>query len=190
MASETQIGQLVIDLKIKTEALEKGLETAKQKLENLENENKKIQNSNNQLDASFIAMSASIIASLAKIISAVDEGVQKYISYTNSMQALQKTAKATNNSMTEIESTIKDVNKLKLMDDSDVTAATKNLLTYGFTVKQTGEILKVLQDAAVGNRQASYSLSEAVRVTTERNKNGKFCIIGCSWCSKKYFKNV
>lgn len=29
MASETQIGQLVIDLKIKTEALEKGLETAK-----------------------------------------------------------------------------------------------------------------------------------------------------------------
>ncbi len=167
MASETQIGQLVIDLKIKTEALEKGLETAKQKLENLENENKKIQNSNNQLDASFIAMSASIIASLAKITSAVDEGVQKYISYTNSMQALQKTAKATNNSMTEIESTIEDVNKLKLMDDSDVTAATKNLLTYGFTVKQTGEILKVLQDAAVGNRQANYTLSEAVRVTTE-----------------------
>ena len=33
MASETQIGQLVIDLKIKTEALEKGLETAKQKLD-------------------------------------------------------------------------------------------------------------------------------------------------------------
>lgn len=167
MASETKIGQLVIDLKIKTEALEKGLETAKQKLENLENENKKIQNSNNQLDASFIAMSASIIASLAKITSAVDEGVQKYISYTNSMKALQKTANATNNSMSEIESTIEDVNKLKLMDDSDVTAATKNLLTYGFTVKQTGEILKVLQDAAVGNRQANYTLSEAVRVTTE-----------------------
>ena len=33
MASETQIGQLVIDLKIKTEALEKGLETAKKKSE-------------------------------------------------------------------------------------------------------------------------------------------------------------
>ena len=114
-------------------------------------------------------MSASIIASLAKITSAVDDGVQKYISYTNSMKALQKTAKTTNNSMSEIENTIEDVNKLKLMDDSDVTAATKNLLTYGFTVKQTGEILKVLQDAAVGNRQSNYTLSEAVRVTTERN---------------------
>ena len=134
MAKETQIGQLVIDLKIKTEALEKGLETAKQKLENLENKNKQVQNSNNQLDASFIAMSASIIASLAKITSAVDDGVQKYISYTNSMKALQKTAKTTNNSMSEIENTIEDVNKLKLMDDSDVTAATKNLLTYGLSL--------------------------------------------------------
>lgn len=167
MASETQIGQLVIDLKIKTEALEKGLETAKQKLEKIEQENKKVQSSNSQLDASFIAMSASIIASLAKITSAIEDGVNKYNTYTNSMKALQKTATATNNSMTEIEDTIKDVNQLKLMDDSDVIASTKNLLTYGFTVKQTGEILKVLQDAAVGNRQANYTLSEAVRVTTE-----------------------
>ena len=169
MAKETQIGQLVINLKIKTEALEKGLETAKNKLKQLEDENKKVQSSNSQLDASFIAMSASIVASLVKITSAIDEGVQKYVSYTNSMKALQKTAKATDNSMTDILKTIEDVNKLKLMDDSDVTAATKNLLTYGFTVKQTGEILKVLQDAAVGNRQANYTLSEAVRVTTERN---------------------
>ena len=190
MASETQIGQLVIDLKIKTEALEKGLETAKQKLENLENENKKIQNSNNQLDASFIAMSASIIASLAKITSAVDEGVQKYISYINSMQALQKTAKATNNSMTEIKSTIEDVNKLKLMDDSDVTDATKNLLTYGFTVKQTGEILKVLQDAAVGNRQANYTLSEAVRVTTEGIRMENSVLSDAARGSEKYFEDV
>lgn len=167
MANETQIGQLVIDLKIKTEALEKGLETAKKRLQEIEQQNKQVENINSQLDASFIAMSAGIVASLAKIKSAVDEGVNKYINYTNSMQALQKTAKATNNSMSDIENTIKDVNKLKLMDDSDVTAATKNLLTYGFTVKQTGDILKVLQDAAVGNRQANYSLSEAVRVTTE-----------------------
>ena len=32
VASETQIGKLVIDLQIKTQALEKSLETAKQKL--------------------------------------------------------------------------------------------------------------------------------------------------------------
>ena len=144
-------------------------------------------NSNNQLDASFVAMSAGIVASLAKIKSAVDEGIEKYISYTNSMQALQKTAKATNNSMSDIKDAIKDVNKLKLMDDSDVTSATKNLLTYGFTVEQTSDILKVLQDAAVGNRQANYSLSEAVRVTTERYSYGKFSIVRCSRSAKEYF---
>lgn len=169
MANETQIGQLVIDLKIKTEALERGLETAKQKLQQIESQNSKTQSSNSQLDASFIAMSASIVASLVKIKSAIDDGVDKYNKYVNSMQSLQKTARATNNSMSDVENAIKDINKLKLMDDSDVTAATKNLLTYGFTIEQTSDILKVLQDAAVGNRQASYSLSEAVRVTTERN---------------------
>lgn len=167
MANQTTIGELSINLQLKLEGLEKGLETARTKLQQLENENKKIQSSNNQLDASFIAMSASIVASLVKIKSAVDDGVQKYNSYVNSMSALQKTAKATNNSMTDIKDAIEDVNELKLMDDSDVTAATKNLLTYGFTVDQTKDMLLVLQDAAVGNRQANYSLSEAVRVTTE-----------------------
>lgn len=169
LANETQIGQLVIDLKIKTEALEKGLETAKSKLEQIENQNKQVQSSNNQLDASFIAMSATIVASLVKITSAIDDGVQKYHSYVNSMNALQKTAKATDNSMSDIKNTIEDVNKLKLMDEGDLNASIKNLLLYGYTAEQAADILNVLQDAAVGNRQASYSLSEAVKVTTERN---------------------
>lgn len=167
--NQTQIGELLINLKIKTEAIEKGVETAKQKLEQLENQNEQVQSSNNQLDASFIAMSASIVASLVKITTAVQDGVNKYNSYVNSMNALQKTATATNNSMTDIEDTIEDVNKLKLMDESDLNASIKNLLLYGYTAEQAADILKVLQDAAVGNRQASYSLSEAVRVTTERN---------------------
>lgn len=177
MASEIQIGQLVIDLKIRTEAMEKALETTKQKLEQIESQNKKVQSSNNQLDASFVAMSAGIVASLLKITSAIDDGVKKYNSYVNSMNALQKTAKATNNSMSDIEDTIEDVNNLKLMDESDLNSSIKNLLLYGYTAEQAADILKVLQNAAVGNRQANYSLSEAVRVTTERNQNGKLSIV-------------
>ena len=138
-------------------------------MQEIEKQNEQVKNSNSQLDASFIALSATATMALTKIVSAVEEGVNKYNNYINSMNALKKTAKATNNSMSDIKDSIEDINKLKLMDDSDVTAATKNLLTYGFTVKQTSDILKVLQDAAVGNRQASYTLSEAVRVTTERN---------------------
>lgn len=165
--NQTQIGELLINLKIKTEAIEKGVETAKKKLEELEKQNEQVQSSNNQLDASFVAMSASIIASLVKITSAVQDGVNKYNTYVNSMNALQKTAVSTNNSMSDIENTIEDVNSLKLMDESDLNASIKNLLIYGYTAEQAADILKVLQDAAVGNRQANYSLSEAVRVTTE-----------------------
>lgn len=167
MAKETQIGNLVIDLQIKTAALEKGLNTAKTKLKELEQENEQIKNSNKGVDASFVAMAVGITASLAKIKSAVDDGIQKYNQYTNQMKALQKTSIATGNSFSDVKKAVEDVNSLKLMDESDVTTATKNLLTYGFTVEQAADTLKVLQDAAVGNRQASYSLSEAVRVTTE-----------------------
>ena len=169
LANETQIGQLVIDLKIKTEALEKGLETAKKKLQEIENSNKQVENSNKGLDASFIAMSASIVAALHGIGTAVQDGVNKYNNYKNSMNALKKTANATNNSISDIQNTREDVNKLKLMDESDLNSAIKNLLLYGYTAEQSADILNVLQDAAVGNRQENYSLSEAVRVTTERN---------------------
>lgn len=167
MAKETQIGNLVIDLQIKTAALEKGLNAAKSKLKELEQENEQIKNSNKGVDASFVAMAVGITASLAKIKSAVDDGIQKYNQYANQMKALQKTSIATGNSFGEVKKAVEDVNSLKLMDESDVTTATKNLLTYGFTIEQTSDMLKVLQDAAVGNRQANYTLSEAVRVTTE-----------------------
>ena len=165
--NQTQIGELLINLKIKTEAIEKGVETAKQKLEQLENQNEQVQNSNSKLDASFIALSASAVIALTKITSAVQDGVNKYNSYVNSMNALKKTAEATDNTMSDVENTIEEVNKLKLMDEADLNASIKNLLLYGYTAEQAADILNVLQDAAVGNRQASYSLSEAVRVTTE-----------------------
>lgn len=190
MAKETQIGQLVIDLKIKTEALEKGLETAKQKIQSIEQQNKQLEDSNSDISASFVAMSAAAVTSLISIGSAVQDCVDKYTSYTNNMKALEKTAKSTNNSMLEITEAMEDVNEFKFIDDADLSKSMQNLLKYGFTVEQASEMLKVMQDAAVGNKQEAYSLSEAIRVTTERNKNGKFRIIGCDRSFKKYCSNV
>lgn len=167
MSNETTIGELSINLKMKLEGLEKGLETAKKRLQEIEQQNEQVQNSNNQLDASFIAMSAGIVASLAKIKSAVDEGVDKYNTYTNSMNALQKTAKSTKNSMTNIKNAMEDVNEFKFIDDADLSKSMQNLLRYGFTVEQASEMLKVMQDAAVGNKEPQYELSEAIKVTTD-----------------------
>lgn len=167
MASETTIGELSISLKMKLEGLEKGLETAKKKLESIEKQNEQLKSSNSSLDASFIAMSASIVGSLVKIKSAVDDGVSKYTKYTNSMNALQKTAKATNNSISDIKNAMEDVNEFKFIDDADLSKSMQNLLRYGFTVQQASQLLKVMQDAAVGNREPQYELSEAIKVTTD-----------------------
>ena len=112
-------------------------------------------------------MSTSIVASLVKIKSAIDEGVSKYNTYTNSMQALGKTAKATGNSMTDIKKAMEDVNKFKFIDDADLSKSMQNLLRYGFSIEQASEMLKVMQDAAVGNREPQYELSEALKVTTD-----------------------
>lgn len=167
MAKETKVGELVLDFKVRIEALEKGLETAKKKLKQIEEENKQLKNSNKGLESSFIAMSAVAVASLVKIGNAVKNAVNQYNRYTNSMNALNKTAKATGNTMSDVQNIISDVNEFKLMDEGDLNSSIKNLLNYGFTAQQTSEILNVLQDAAVGNRQECYTLSEAVRVTTE-----------------------
>jgi len=69
--NETVVGELAINLKMKLEGLEKGLDTAKKKLQEIEKQNQQVQSSNKNLDASFIAMSASIMFSLKQITGAV-----------------------------------------------------------------------------------------------------------------------
>ena len=63
---------------------------------------------------------------------------------------------------------MEDINEFKFIDEADLSKSMQNLLRYGFTVEQSSELLKIMQDAAVGNKEPQYELSEAIRVTTER----------------------
>lgn len=170
MANETQIGQLVIDLKIKTEALEKGLETAKNKFKQLEEENKKVQSSNSQLDASFITMSASIIASLTKVSSIIKNSVEEYKEYTQAMSSLENVSQYTGESMDDFS---KIMNKFSnYMTKSDMATTIKNFSLMGMTAKQTEQMMEALTNSAIRNRNANYTVSEAVRVASEGYKQG------------------
>ena len=102
MANETKVGQLVIDLKIKTEALEKGLETAKQKLQEIEQNNTHVENSNKSLDASYLAMSATAVLALGKIVGIIKECIDEYNSYTQAMSSLQNVSEYTGQSMQDL----------------------------------------------------------------------------------------
>ena len=90
-----------------------------------------------------------------------------YNRYEASMNGVAAVATATGNSVAESLQVVKDVTADGLISPSDAAAAVKNLELYGYSAEQAGQMIRIMGDAAVYNRQATYSVSEAVRVTTE-----------------------
>lgn len=90
-----------------------------------------------------------------------------YNQYQASMNGVTAVAQATGNSVSESMQVVRDATANGLISQSDAAAAVKNLEVYGYTAEQAAEMIKIMADAAVYNRQANYSVSEAVRVTTE-----------------------
>jgi len=168
--NETQIGKLVIDLQIKTSSLEKGLETAKKKLQEIEQSNKGVENSNKGLDASFIAMSASIVGSLMKIKGVISDCVEEYKAYTQAMSSLQNVSEYTGQSMSDFSQIM---NKFSVyITKSDLATTIKNFSLMGMTAEQTEQMIESLTKSAIRNRNANYTVSEAVRVASEGYRQG------------------
>lgn len=170
MANETQIGQLVIDLKMRLEGVEKGLETAKKKLQEIEKYNKEVENSNKSLDASYLALSATAIASLIKIGSAIKDAIEEYKSYTQAMSSLQNVSEYTGESMEDFSKIMSKFGSY--MTKSDLATTIKNFSLMGMTVQQTEQMIEALTNSAIRNRNANYTVSEAVRVASEGYRQG------------------
>lgn len=113
MASETQIGKLVIDLQIKTQALEQGLNTAKQKLKEIENSNKSLEDSNKSIDASYVAMSAAAIGALVKINSTIKDCISEYNKYTQAMTGLENIANYTGQDINKLNQIMQKFSKMR-----------------------------------------------------------------------------
>ena len=171
MATETQIGKLVIDLQIKTQALEKGLETAKKKIQEMEESNKNLKNSNESIDASFIAMSATAVLALNKILGVIKDCINEYNSYTQAMSGLQNIADYTGQDMNKLTNIMQKFMKYGLTQ-TDIATAIKNFSLMGYTAEETEQMIMSLTESAISNRQACYSVSEAVRMASEGYKNG------------------
>lgn len=170
MVNETTVGELSINLKMKLEGLEKGLETARKKIQSLEEENKKIENSNKSLDASYLAMSATAVLALGKIVGTIKDCVNEYNSYTQSMSSLQNVSEYTGESMSDLS---KIMNKFgAYMTKSDLATTIKNFSLMGFEAQQTEQMIEALTNSAIRNRNANYSVSEAVRVASEGYRQG------------------
>lgn len=106
-------------------------------------------------------------AVLSGLISTIGSAITAYQELRSAQVGLQTTAKSTGESMSELEKIQKELTQDGLMTDADAAQSIKNLLLYGYSAEQAREMLVRLKDSAAYNRQAHYSLSEAVRVTTE-----------------------
>lgn len=164
-------GKLVIDLQIRTQALEQGLNTAKQKLKEIETSNKSLETSNKSLDASFIAMSATAVIALNQIGNAIKSCVNEYNSYTQAMSGLQNIADYTGQDMSKLTEIMQKFMKYGLTQ-TDIATAIKNFSLMGYTAEETEQMIMALTESAISNRQACYSVSEAVRMASEGYKNG------------------
>lgn len=170
MANETQIGQLVIDLKMRLEGVEKGLETTKKKLKEIESSNKEVENSNKSLESSYLAMSAVAIGSFAGIVRAIKDGIEEYKSYTQAMSSLQNVSEYTGQSMQDFSKIMSRFGSY--MTKSDLATTIKNFSLMGYTAEQTEQMIEALTNSAIRNRNANYTVSEAVRVASEGYRQG------------------
>lgn len=170
MAKETQIGKLVVELQAKTEALESGLKVAQNKLKEIEDANKKVESSNKSVDASWIAVAATATAALAGIKSAISAAVDEYKSYTQAMESLADVSDYTNQNMSDM---TKVMNKYSsIMNKSDLATTIKNFSLMGMTVEQTDQMIESLTNSAIRNRNANYTVSEAVKVASDGYRQG------------------
>lgn len=170
MANQTTIGELNINLKMRLEELEKGINNAKKKLQEIESSNKQVENSNKNLDASYLAMSATAVIALGKIGSAIKESINEYKSYTQAMSSLENVSEYTGQSMQDLS---KIMNKFgAYMTKSDLATTIKNFSLMGFEAEQTEKMIEALTNSAIRNRTANYSVSEAVRVASEGYRQG------------------
>lgn len=167
---ETQIAKLVISLQAKTDALEKGLNNAKKKLQEMEQENDNIKGKNKELEASYIAMSAVAVVSLVKISGVIKDCVNEYNSYTQAMSSLKNVSEYTGQSMEKYSEIMSKYSAY--MTQTDIAATIKNFSLMGFTVEQTDQMIQALTNSAIRNRNANYTVSEAVKVASDGYKQG------------------
>lgn len=168
--NETEIGSLAINLQIKLDALEKDINTAKKKLQEIEESNKKVEESNKGLEGSYLAMSAVAIASLVKIAGVIKDCVNEYNTYTQAMSSLQDVANHTGQSMSDFSDIMSEFSTYMTQDD--LAATIKNFTLMGYSADETRKMIEALTNSAIKNRNANYTVSQAVKVASDGYKQG------------------
>lgn len=116
---------------------------------------------------SSIAQLATAGASFIGLTSGIGSVVDAYNQFESSMNGVKAVARATGNDVADSLSSIKDLTSNGLISQSEAASAMKSLQKYGYSVQEATEMIKIMTDAAVYNRQAHYSVGEAIEATAQ-----------------------
>lgn len=120
-----------------------------------------------ELKSAYTKVGATAGVVFAAIVASVTSAVKAHNDYISVMKGFSNQIKATGQDVSQALGVVRELSSDGLISEADTAASIKNLVNYGFTVAKAEVAVKALKDTAVDNRQAHYSLGEAVRVTTE-----------------------
>lgn len=164
------LGQAVFTIKIDDSQATQDLQSWQQNLSSTMDKGgqstKSLSDGFSDLTSSIASLATAHVA-LSGTASAIGELTDSYNEYQAAMNGVKAVASATGNDVSASLQAVKDVTAGGLISQADAAASIKNLQLYGYSVEEATEMINIMADAAVYNRQANYSVSEAVRTTTE-----------------------
>lgn len=162
--------ELWINLKIKSEGFEMALDIVKEKLKSIEEENKNIEKSNQNLEESYASIYETAMIALNKSVGIIKTCVNEYNSYTQAISCLKNVSEYSGQSIQEL---VEIMNRFgAYMAKEDLATTIQNFSLMGFTVKQTEQMIEALTNSAINNRNANYTVSEAVRIASDGYRQG------------------
>ena len=170
---ETIADELLVNIRLKTEALEEGLAQMRSLLAKSSAQVERL--SSAQAKAAEAAAQAqakaAATAAFAGIVLAIRGAIEAANEYNNAMVGLNSLAEGTGQDFGDLQAAAEDLASDGLMTVADAAASLKNLLARGFSADEAVDMLERLKDAAAFGRQSSLSLGEAVRSASEGIKN-------------------
>lgn len=170
MNNDSSVGSAVFIIKVDDAEAKKSIKDFQQTTEEAMSD---AGSSARTLSSGFEALAKSLAevatagAAFSSLKSGISDVVDSYNEYSAAMNGVKAVASATGNDVVASLQAVKDVTASGLISQSDAAEAIKNLELYGYSIEQATDLIKIMTDAAAYNRQANYSLSEAVAVTTQ-----------------------
>jgi len=169
LETEKQIADINREIQIKID--ESGANELSSKLKAVDEDIKNVKASSMEMEKSFNQASIAAGAAFAAILVGAKKGLDAFNQYTSTMNGLSSQMEHLGVNIVDAMSAVQEISADGLITPADAAASIKNLTSYGYALEEAKRYTQALADTAVYNKQAHYSVSEAVRVTTEGIKN-------------------